>query len=59
MINFDPTVKDKDTDLAECKDVTPASSGAQDRGLRELEQLGLHSREDGIAVPGQPLFILQ
>ena len=41
-------------DLAEGEDVTPASSGAENSGLRELEELWLLSREDSIAVPRQP-----
>ena len=47
-------IKKKSVDLAEGEDVTPASSGAENGGLRELEQLWLLSREDSIAVPRQP-----
>ena len=40
--------------LAEGEDITPTSCGAKDCGLRELEELGLLSRENRIAMSRQP-----
>ena len=41
-------------DLAEGEDITPTSCGAEDCGLRELEELGLLSRENCVAMSRQP-----
>ena len=40
--------------LAEGEDITPTSCGAKDCGLGELEELGLLSRENRVAMSRQP-----